>query len=98
MIFSRCGRVVPRVILWYDSGMKVAVSIPDVLFDAGEALGKRLQLSRSRLYATALAEFVAKHQGRKLTGQLDAVYAEEESRLEPGLDALQRRSIGRNTW
>jgi metal-responsive CopG/Arc/MetJ family transcriptional regulator len=98
MSVSRPLRVAGRFILWYDRGMKVAVSIPDALFSAGEALGKRLKLSRSRLYATALAEFVAKHQGRRLTEQLDAVYAEQESRLEPGLDALQRRSVGRSTW
>ena len=45
--------------------MKIALSIPDELFESGETLGKRLGVSRSRLYATALAEFVAKHRGRK---------------------------------
>jgi len=38
--------------------MKVAVSIPDALFDSAEALSKRLGVSRSRLYAIALADFV----------------------------------------
>jgi metal-responsive CopG/Arc/MetJ family transcriptional regulator len=41
--------------------MKVAVSIPEDLFDSAETLGKRLGVSRSRLYASALAEFLAKH-------------------------------------
>jgi len=44
--------------------MKVALSIPDDLFESGESLSKRLGVSRSRLYATALAEFVAKNRGR----------------------------------
>ena len=39
--------------------MKIALSIPDDLFESGETLSKRLGVSRSRLYATALAEFVA---------------------------------------
>ena len=39
--------------------MKVALSIPDDLFDAADALAKRLGLSRSRLYATALKGFRA---------------------------------------
>jgi len=61
------------------------VLAPDDLFDSAESLGKRLGVSRSRLYATALAEFLAKHQGRKTTARLNRVYAEEEGHLEPSL-------------
>jgi len=78
--------------------MKVALSIPDDLFDSAESLGKRLGVSRSRLYATALAEFLAKHQGRKTTERLNRLYAEEESRLEPSLRRRQARSVGRESW
>ena len=78
--------------------MKVAVSIPDGLFDSAESLGKRLGVSRSRLYATALAEFLAKHQGRKTTARLNQVYAEEESRLEMPLRRRQAQSVGRESW
>ena len=49
--------------------MKVALSIPDELFDSAETLGKRLGVSRSRLYATALADYVARHQSRKVTAR-----------------------------
>jgi hypothetical protein len=78
--------------------MKVAISVPDDLFDSAESLGKRLGVSRSRLYATALAEFLAKHKGRRITAQLDRVYAEEDSRIEKPLRRLQVRSIGRDSW
>jgi metal-responsive CopG/Arc/MetJ family transcriptional regulator len=78
--------------------MKVAVSIPEDLFASAESLGKRLGVSRSRLYATALAEFLAKHQGRKTTDRLNRVYAEEDSRLERPLRRLQARSLGGETW
>ncbi|MFN8059906.1 MAG: hypothetical protein U0Q12_12175 [Vicinamibacterales bacterium] len=75
--------------------MKVAVSIPDDIFDSAETLGKRLGLSRSGLYASALAEFLAKHQGRKTTERLNRLYAAEESRLEaPGVARV--RPSGRN--
>ena len=73
--------------------MKVALSIPDEVFDAGELLSRRLGVSRSRLYATALAEFVAKHRGRKITERLNAVYAVEDSRLSPAVRRLQGRSL-----
>ena len=78
--------------------MKVALSIPDELFETAETLGKRLGVSRSRLYATALAEFLSKHRGRKVTDRLNAVYGTEESRVEPGVRRLQRHSLERGSW
>jgi hypothetical protein len=78
--------------------MKIALSIPDELFESAETLGKRLGLSRSRLYATALADFLAKHRGQKVTERLNAVHAAEDSRLDPRVRRLQRRSLERDTW
>ena len=78
--------------------MKIALSIPDEVFESGEALSKRLGVSRSRLYATALAEFVAKHRGQKVTDRLNAVYGTEDSRLPRSLRRLQSRSLSRETW
>jgi len=75
--------------------MKVALSIPNELFESGETLSKRLGVSRSRLYATALAEFVAKNRGRKITERLNAVYASEDSRLPSALRRMQSRSLSR---
>jgi hypothetical protein len=78
--------------------MKIALSIPDDVFESGETLGKRLGVSRSRLYATALAEFVAKHRGQKVTDRLNAVYGTEDGRLPRSLRRLQSRSVSRETW
>jgi len=39
--------------------MKTAVSVPDKLFKSGDALAKRLGVSRSRLYSDALADMIA---------------------------------------
>lgn len=78
--------------------MKIAVSIPTDLFESAESLGKRLRVSRSQLYATALAEFLAKHQGRKTTERLNRVYGDGNSRLEKPLRKAQARSVGTETW
>ena len=78
--------------------MKIALSIPDDLFQSAETLSKRLGVSRSRLYATALAEYLAKHRGRKTTARLNAVYAAEEGRLDPALRRAQRRSLEPDAW
>lgn len=78
--------------------MKIALSVPDELFASAETLGKKLGVSRSRLYATALAEFLAKHRRRKTTERLNAVYSSEDSRLDPRLRRLQGRSLREPSW
>jgi len=78
--------------------MKVALSIPDELFETAETLSKKLGLSRSRLYATALADYVAKHRGRKTTDLLNAVYADQPSSLDAPVRRAQRRSIESAGW
>ena len=78
--------------------MKVALSIPDELFETAETLCKRLGLSRSRLYATALADYVAKHRGRKTTDRLNEVYAAQPSHLDAPVRRAQRRSIEPDRW
>lgn len=78
--------------------MKTAISLPDPLFDAADALAGRLGVSRSELYATALAEFVAKHTHAEITARLNEVYADEDHSLDPALRRAQRESIGREEW
>jgi metal-responsive CopG/Arc/MetJ family transcriptional regulator len=78
--------------------MKTAISLPDHLFRAGDALAKRLKVSRSELYARALGEYLAKHRADQITQRLNAVYAPGDDGLDPGLRALQARSLDREDW
>lgn len=78
--------------------MKTAISLPDALFRAGDALAKRLKVSRSELYARALGEYLAKHRADQVTQRLNAVYAAENSSLDPGLGTLQARALPREDW
>ena len=78
--------------------MKTAISLPDPLFDAADTLAGRLGMSRSELYATALAEFVAKHTDENVTARLNALYAQESSALDPLWRRAQSRSIGPESW
>jgi len=50
------------------------------------------------LYATALADYVAKHRGRKTTDRLNAVYADQPSGLDAPVRRAQRRSIEPDRW
>lgn len=78
--------------------MKTAISLPDDLFKAADALAGRLGLSRSRLYASALEDFIQRHQARRVSEKLDAVYAVESSELDPSVRKAQRRTLKRMSW
>ena len=78
--------------------MKTAISLPDELFAAADSLAGRLGVSRSELYATAVAEFLAKHTTSEITDRLNRVYATEESALDPAFRRAQARAIGPEEW
>lgn len=58
--------------------MKIAVSIPDDVFQRAENVARRMGTSRSRLYAQAIAEFVAQR-SEDLTSQINAIVDEESA-------------------
>lgn len=77
--------------------MKTAISLPDELFQVADALATRLGVSRSALYATALAEYVARHEESQVTAGLDRVY-ERERIIDDGVQRASRRTILRQEW
>lgn len=82
----------------HTAGMKTAVSIPDKVFRSADSLAKQLGVSRSHLYATALADFLSWHQGRLVKERLDAIYGEEDSAPDPELMKLQVKSLPHEEW
>jgi metal-responsive CopG/Arc/MetJ family transcriptional regulator len=78
--------------------MKTAVSLLDPLFEAAEHLAKRLGMSRSKLYATAIEEYLKSHRNEGVTEALNRVYREESSNLDPVIAAIQAASLSRDEW
>ena len=80
--------------------MKTAVSIPDRVFESAEKLAARLGVSRSQLYARALASLVEKHREDLITSRLNEIYESdgESSSLERDVSNLQIRSLTREKW
>jgi len=84
----------------YTRSMKTAVSIPDRVFQSAEKLAARLGVSRSQLYADALAALVEKHSEVTITSQLNELYGPggEEPSLDREVTLLQSRSLARDRW
>jgi len=78
--------------------VKPAISLPDDLFRLAEAAARRLRVSRSQLYATALSEFLDRRQARRVTERLNEIYSEEPAKLDPALSFAQSKSIESDSW
>lgn len=77
--------------------MKVAVSIPDPIFDEAEALARRMKISRSKVYARALKEFVANNGRPSLTEQFNAALDEIGEEPDPVVLRAGMRTALKNT-
>ena len=71
------------------SNVKTAISIEKPLFDQAETLAQQMNVSRSRLYALALEDFIRRYENQLLLEQLNAAYDENASDLAE--QDLQRR-------
>lgn len=82
----------------YTASMKTAVSVPDNLFPHAEATARRLRVSRSELYAKAIAEFLNRHDGKAITELLNDVYSRRLAKVDPGLHRAQLKSLEKDAW
>jgi metal-responsive CopG/Arc/MetJ family transcriptional regulator len=56
------------------ASIKTAISIQEPLFQQAETLAEEMRISRSRLFAMAIEEFIERHKNRKLLEQINAAY------------------------
>ena len=79
--------------------MKIAISLPDRLYERGERAAARLGRTRSALYAEALAAYLdtLDDEVDEVTARLDEVYAgqSDDDRTGP---AAARRLIDAGAW
>jgi metal-responsive CopG/Arc/MetJ family transcriptional regulator len=78
--------------------MKTAISIPNSIFEAAEKLAQQFGISRSQLYANAVAEYLRDHQNDGVTEKLNEIYKKESSELDPICYAFQFSSIQKDEW
>ena len=78
--------------------MKVAISVPDSVFDAAKRMAKERRVPRSQVFSEALEEYVAKHSSSVVTAKLNAVYDGLASQVDPGLASAQHASLSHEAW
>jgi hypothetical protein len=78
--------------------MKTAVSVPDDLFLLAETAARRLQVSRSQLYATAIEEFLQRQQTSAVTERLNKVYSHQKAKVDLPLHRAQLRFLDKDSW
>ncbi len=80
--------------------MKVAVSIPDDVFEQAEHLVRERNVSRSELYTEALRAMV--QSDARITEQLDQLYAAQDpaadTAADPAVDSAARRVLTDADW
>jgi hypothetical protein len=74
--------------------VKTAISLPDPLFEAGERAARRRGVSRSELYAKALATFLEQDEGEGVTRDINEALQGMALPLDPVLARAQAASLG----
>jgi metal-responsive CopG/Arc/MetJ family transcriptional regulator len=78
--------------------MKTAISLPDKVFAEAEALAQELGFSRSQLYAEAIKSYLQRHKRKQIMEDLNKVYAQESSSIDPVMVQMQALSLPVEEW
>jgi metal-responsive CopG/Arc/MetJ family transcriptional regulator len=78
--------------------MKIAVSVPDDVFEEAERLARRMKRSRSEVYSRALAEYVARHAPDRVTEAMDHTLADIGEPADEFVRAASHRALKRTDW
>jgi metal-responsive CopG/Arc/MetJ family transcriptional regulator len=78
--------------------MKTAISIKDTLFQRAENFARKSKMSRSQLFSEAVKEYLEKREKEEITKNLNEVYAEEDSSVDPTVLKMALLSLPEDEW
>ena len=78
--------------------MKIAVSIPDEVFQGVKRLARRTKKSRSQLFSDALKEYLARHAPEEVTDTMNRICAELGIGKDPFVSSAARHVLERSEW
>jgi metal-responsive CopG/Arc/MetJ family transcriptional regulator len=79
------------------ANVKTAISLQKALFERADDMARDMSISRSRLFALALEDYIEKQQNRKMLEQLNRAHADgldqDEIRLLRAAKKTHRRIV-----
>lgn len=78
--------------------MKTAISLPDKLFNVAEKYAKDHGLSRSKLYAMAVREYIKSNKQNNITQQINIVCETIDTSLDHQIKTASKRVLVASEW
>ena len=78
--------------------MKIAISVPDKVFQEAERFARRTKKSRSQLFSEAVREYLLRHSPDEVTQAMDQVIDEVGPQPDRFLALAGRRALERTEW
>ena len=78
--------------------MKTTIFVPGPIFEEAERLALRMKRSRSELYSSALADYLARHDPDSVTEAMNCALARLGSDAGAFVATASRRALKRNEW
>ncbi len=78
--------------------MKTAISVRDNLFKRIDKFAKEKKISRSQIFSEAAEEYLEKRENDDITANLNAVYANEDSSVDPVIFKMALMSLPKEEW
>jgi metal-responsive CopG/Arc/MetJ family transcriptional regulator len=79
------------------ASVKTAISLDKSLFERLETLAREMKVTRSRLFAMAVEEFIRRHQNQQLLQELNKAYLDAPDSIEQarlgGMRRLHRKVV-----
>ncbi len=78
--------------------MKTAISLPEKIFRQAERFARRVHKTRSRLYAEAIAEYLARHAPNDITEAMNLVCDHIDGTEDKFRTKATRNLLAKESW
>ncbi|MCC7308156.1 MAG: hypothetical protein IT173_11365 [Acidobacteria bacterium] len=78
--------------------MKTAISVPGEIFNLSERLAKKLQISRSAVFALGVQKLGEELDDDEITRRLNEYYSKERAKLDPAIVQMAALSLPKEEW
>lgn len=78
--------------------MKTAISVPDEIFQLSERLAKKLEISRSAVFALGVKKLGEEFDDEEITRNLNEYYSKKRAELDPVIVQMAALSLPKEEW